>query len=56
MNMRNVLLLLWVFNLLSSCGQKSQYEILSPCVSADIQSDIFVINPCARRPVNRNIA
>ena len=54
--MKKLFLLLGLFNLLSSCVQKSQYEILSPCVSADVEGNSFVKNPCIRRAVNVNVA
>lgn len=52
--MKKTFLLLWMCNLLLSCGQKNQYEILSPCVSADSQE--LLKNPCVRRSINHDIA
>ena len=53
--MKKLVLLLWACNFLLSCGQKSQYEILSPCVSANIEGINFAHNPCVRRPANFHV-
>ncbi len=53
--MRKIFLLLVVFNLISACAQKQQYEILSPCVSLETLNP-HAKNPCIRRPANHHLS
>lgn len=45
-----VLLLLTV----ASCTPSAPYEIKSPCVSGDVNTETIGITPCLRRPANLN--
>ncbi len=39
-----------------SCTPSVPYEIKSPCVAAEEDTDSFAIMPCVRRPANLNYA
>jgi hypothetical protein len=52
--MKKVLLLILALNLTSSCMQKQQYEVRSPCVSIE-SANPWAKNPCIRRSVNYDI-
>ncbi|AVP87569.1 hypothetical protein phytr_6280 [Candidatus Phycorickettsia trachydisci] len=53
--MKKIFLIVFAFNMMSACVQKAQYEVLSPCVSKEIQSP-WLKNPCVRKMLNHDIA
>jgi len=53
--MKKIFLIVLAFNMMSGCMQKAQYEILSPCVSGEIQSP-WLKNPCVHKMLNHEIA
>lgn len=53
--MKKLFLIVLAFNMMSACMQKTQYEVLSPCVSEEIQNP-WLKNPCVRKMLNHEIA